>query len=69
MPSDEQKYTFNPLNNDDKELLLAHGYKPGELPPEVEQEILTDLREQTNGDYDSEHPSNVVTDLERDGTE
>jgi hypothetical protein len=45
-------YTFNPLHNQDKELLLRHGYRPGELSPEDERELLADLRDQEGLDDD-----------------
>lgn len=64
---DDAPYSFNPLSNEDKELLLANGHRPGELPPEEEQELLHDLREQNEGDFDSDFHS-VIKD-EQDGTE
>jgi len=54
MSSDDQHYTYNPLSNDDRELLLRHGYRPGELPPEEERELIADLREQSGGDEDED---------------
>ncbi len=50
-------YTFNELSNEDKELLMAHGYRPGELNPEEARDVLTDLRDQIGGDEDSERLS------------
>jgi hypothetical protein len=69
MPDDDQHYTFNELSNEDKELLLRNGYKPGELPPEEERELIRDLRDQTDGDDDSNRLSNDISADERDGTE
>ena len=66
---DDQRYTYNPLNNDDKELLLRHGYRPGELPPEEERELIADLRAQTDGDDDSDRLSTEVPADEFDGTD
>ena len=67
MPPDDKHFTFNPLSNDDKQLLLANGYKPGELEPEDEQDLLRDLREQ-NGDVDDDSERIIVNPDERDGT-
>lgn len=61
-------YTYNPLSNDDKELLLRYGHRPGELPPEDEQELLLELREQNDGDIDSDRASTDIPGDERDGT-
>lgn len=69
MPPDDQHYTFNPLSNEDKELLLRHGYRPGELLPEEERDLLRDLRAESDGDEDSDHLSGDVPADERDGTE
>lgn len=69
MDSDDQRYTYNELSNDDKELLLSHGYRPGELSPEEARELLADLRDQVEGDEDSDRPSTAVSGDERDGTE
>jgi len=66
MSSDDQHYTYNPLSNDDKELLLRHGYRPGELPPEEERELVEDLREQNGGDDDSDRLSTDIPADERD---
>lgn len=68
-PGDDGHYTYNQLNNEDKALLLRYGYKPGELPPDEERQILTDLRDQTEDDEDSDRPSTAVSADERDGTE
>lgn len=65
----DDAFTFNELNNEDKALLLSHGYKPGELEPEDERQVVQELRDQIGGDEDSEHLSNAVTDFEKDGTE
>ena len=67
--SDDDRYTYNSTSNDDKELLLRNGYKPGELSPEEEHELITDLRNQTDDDEDSDRLSNEVPGDERDGTE
>jgi len=69
MPPDDQHYTYNELSNEDKELLLSNGYKPGELPPEDERELITDLRNQADDDEDSNRLSSDVPADERDGTE
>lgn len=68
MPSDDQHYTFNSLSNDDKELLLRHGYRPGELSPEETRDLLADLRSDDD-DEDADQLSNDVSPDERDGTE
>ncbi len=65
MPPDDQHYTYNPLSNEDKELLLRHGYRPGELPPEEERELVEDLREQNGGDDDGDRLSTDVPADER----
>lgn len=74
MPPDDDirndRSTFNELRNEDKELLLRNGYKPGELAPEEEQELLKDLRDSqdmTDGDNDA----NVIGEIgdEQDGTD
>ena len=68
MPPDDTHFTYNELSNEDKELLLAHGYKPGELESEDEQDLLKDLRaEQDMGDDDSGRIGEIAD--ERDGTE
>ena len=69
MPDDDQHYTYNELSNEDRELLLRNGYKPGELPPEEERELVADLRNQTDDDEDSDRLSNDVPGDELDGTE
>jgi len=68
MPPDDQHYTYNSLSNEDKELLLRHGYRPGELPPEEERELIEDLRAQSDGDEDSDRLSTDIPADERDGT-
>lgn len=65
----DDAFTYNELSNEDKALLLSHGYKPGELEPEDERQLVQELRDQLGGDEDSDHLSNAVTDFERDGTE
>lgn len=67
MPADDQHYTYNPLSNEDKELLLTHGYRPGELEPDEARELLEDLRAQTGGDEDSDRRSGDIPADERDG--
>lgn len=67
MPDD--KFTYNTLSNDDKDLLYSNGYKPGELPPEDERDLLNDLRAQTGDEEGIEPLSDVVTPAENDGTE
>lgn len=62
-------YTYNELSNEDKELLLRNGYKPGELSPEDERELIADLRAQTDDDEDSDRLSNDYPGDELDGTE
>jgi hypothetical protein len=69
MSDDDQRYTYNELNNEDKELLLRNGYKPGELPPEEERELIQDLRDQADGDEDSNRLSSDISADERDGTD
>jgi hypothetical protein len=69
MPPDDNHYTYNELSNGDKELLLQHGYKPGELSPEDERDLIMDLRDQTGEDEDSDRASTDVPADERDGTE
>jgi len=69
MPPDDQHYTYNAMSNEDKELLLRHGYKPGELPPEDERDLIADLWAQTDGDEDSDRLSSDIPADERDGTE
>lgn len=68
MSDTDDEFTYNEPRNEDKELLLAHGYVPGELAPEEEQELLMDLHEQTDGDEDSERLSGSVPTEEQDGT-
>ncbi len=67
MPLDDKPYTYNELSNEDKELLLRHGYKPGELEHTEERELVADLRAQTGGDADSERLSTDVPADEQDG--
>lgn len=61
-------YTYSSLSNDDKELLLRYGHRPGELEPEDEQELLAELREQNDGDIDSDRSSTDISGDERDST-
>ncbi|HSX05650.1 MAG TPA: hypothetical protein VLF69_04235 [Candidatus Saccharimonadales bacterium] len=69
MPPEDRYYTYNSLTNSDKELLLSHGYRPGELQPDELKELLEDLRAQVGGDEDSDRLSIDVVADERDGTE
>jgi len=69
MPPDNQHYTYNTVSNEDKELLLRYGYRPGELPPEEERELVQDLRAQVGDDEDGDRLSGDVSADERDGTE
>jgi hypothetical protein len=69
MDQDDPHYTYNELSNEDRELLLRNGYKPGELPPEEERELVADLRDELDDDEDGGRLSGEVTDDERDGTE
>lgn len=66
---DNDMYTYNPMSNNDKELLMANGYKPGELPPDEEQDLLRDLREQSGDEEGLEPLSDIVMPDEDDGTE
>lgn len=63
------RFTHNPLSNDDKDLLLSNGYLPGELQPEDEQDLLRDLRMQSGDDEGVEPLSDVIMPDEYDGTE
>lgn len=67
MPPDDSHYTFNPLTNEDKELLLRNGYRPGELDPRDERDILEDLRADSDDPDDTRLRGSVPAD-ERDGT-
>jgi polyhydroxyalkanoate synthesis regulator phasin len=69
MDPTDQNFTYNPLSNEDKDLLLRNGYKPGELSPEEARELLRDLRAQSDNDEDSDRLSNEVPGDELDGTE
>jgi hypothetical protein len=69
MSPDDPHFTYNALSNEDKELLLRNGYKPGELAPEDEKELIADLRSQSDNDDDSDRSSNDVTGDEQDGTQ
>ncbi len=68
MPAND-RFTHNPLSNDDKDLLLSNGYIPGELPGDEEYDLLRDLREQSGDDEGIEPLSDVVMPDEYDGTE
>lgn len=57
--------TYNTLRNEDKVLLLRHGYIPGELPPEEERELLRDLRGESD---DTDEAIGEIGD-EQDGTD
>jgi hypothetical protein len=66
--SSDEPYTYNPLSNEDKELLLRNGYRPGELRPDEERELLQDLRDgESDVDDDSERGSTIGD--ERDGSD
>lgn len=65
---DDPHYTYNTLSNDDKELLLRYGYRPGELDEQDEQQLLRELREQNDGDIDSDRASTDIPGDERDST-
>jgi len=69
MPPDDRHYTYNTLGNEDKEMLLRYGYRPGELQPEEERELLADLRAQAADDEDGDRLSGNVPADERDGTQ
>lgn len=69
MPKDETPYTFNESHNDDRELLLSHGYIPGELEPEDERQLIAELRDQIGDDEDSDRLSTDVPGDERDGND
>ncbi|HSX15869.1 MAG TPA: hypothetical protein VLF40_03710 [Candidatus Saccharimonadales bacterium] len=66
MAPDDPHYTYNELTNEEKELLLRYGYKPGELPPEEERELIADLRAQGDEDEDSDRSSADIPGDERD---
>lgn len=60
MASDDGYFTYNQLSNDDKELLLSHGYRPHELRPDEAREILRDLRDDdSDTDRDSERAGDI----------
>lgn len=63
------RFTHNPLSNDDKDLLLSNGYVPGELAPDDELDLLRDLRMQSGDDEGVEPLSDIVMPDEYDGTE
>lgn len=67
--SSDDEYTYNELSNEDKELLMANGYIPGELSPDEEQEILRDLRDQVADEDGLEPLGNVVSPDEQDGND
>ncbi|HSX06690.1 MAG TPA: hypothetical protein VLG92_03155 [Candidatus Saccharimonadia bacterium] len=69
MPPSDQHYTYNTLSNEDKELLMRYGYRPGELQPEEERDLLGDLRAQIANDEDGDRLSGDIPADERDGTE
>jgi hypothetical protein len=66
MSADDRRYTYNEFSNEDKELLLSHGYVPSELQPDEARDLLQDLREETDTDGDSERVSDIGD--ERDGS-
>jgi hypothetical protein len=66
MSPDDQHFTYNTVSNEDKELLLANGYIPGELSPEELHTIIVDLRDESSEFTDD---SEIVNPDERDGTD
>lgn len=68
MSQDNLHYTYNPLTNEDKDLLLRNGYKPGELSSQEGRELLADLRDQTDQDTDGGRLSSEVPGDEQDGS-
>jgi len=60
--------TYNTLRNEDKALLLRHGYVPGELPPEEERKLLLDLRAESDATHDNSEAIGEIGD-EQDGTD
>jgi hypothetical protein len=69
MDPDDQNYTYNELSNDDKELLLSHGYRPGELQPDEARELLRDLREEAGNDDDDDADREGTIADEQDGAD
>jgi hypothetical protein len=67
--NDDKSYTYNELSNEDRELLLENGYKPGELEPEDERQLIEDLRAQRSDDSDDDADNEGVIGDERDGTD
>lgn len=68
MQPDDSPYTYNELSNEDKELLLSHGYKPGELAPEDERDLLDDLRAESDETDNDTDALGTIGD-ERDGSD
>ena len=68
MSQNDTPYTYNELSNEDKALLLSHGYLPGELNDDEVRDIVEDLRAQVGGDADSDRLSSDVPADELDGT-
>jgi hypothetical protein len=66
MASNDDHYTYNSLTNEDKDLLLRHGYVLSELEPDEARDLLSDLRAQTDGDEDSDRLSTEIPADERD---
>jgi len=69
MAPDDPHYSYNMVSNEDKELLLRNGYKPGELSPEDEKELIRDLRDQLDNDDDSDRYSDDIPGDEKDSTQ
>jgi hypothetical protein len=67
MLPEDRHYTYNELSNEDKQLLLSHGYRPGELQPDEARDLLQDLREDAADDADSERIGTIAD--EQDGTD
>jgi hypothetical protein len=60
--------TYNMLRNEDRALLMRHGYKPGELPPAEERELLRDLHAESDDTDDNSGVASEIGD-EQDGTD
>lgn len=69
MPPDDDirgsdDYTFNELNNEEKEWLRRNGYQPGELTPQ-------EVRREMEADRDTDENSDAIGEIgdEMDGTD
>ena len=58
----DDDYTYNELNNEEKEWLRRNGYEPGELTPQ-------EVRRQMEADSDTDDDSIGVIGDEADGTD